>query len=200
LADRDAGIARLYLPLGDSRERLNPYLVSTNPSGGSKAIAVVVALDYADAHGVPAAANDLTVFDEVFGIPAANFTVIFGTGSPGICANGSKPPSGAGTGNDTEAALDIEWAHAMAPSAKLYLVEAASQNHPDILNAVTVAAACVEKSGGGQVSVSYANSEFSGENASDSTFTAPNVVYFFAAGFFVAPPSPGGRIRLPRRT
>ena len=38
-----------------------------------------------------------------------------------------------------EEALDIEWAHAMAPSAKIYLVEAASSSYSDLLTAVSVA-------------------------------------------------------------
>jgi hypothetical protein len=46
----------------------NPYLVSTNPKGGSHAIAIVGAGDYAAAHGVPAAASDLAVFYKVLGV------------------------------------------------------------------------------------------------------------------------------------
>ena len=39
-----------------------------------------------------------------------------------------------------EAALDIEWAHAMAPSAKIYLIEANSDSLMDLETAVRVAA------------------------------------------------------------
>jgi subtilase family serine protease len=144
----------------------NPYLVSTNPKGGSHAIAVVEAFDYSDAHGVAAAAHDLAVFDTVLGLPTANFSVIFGTGSPSAgCRNGSKPPP-AQNGWDVEAALDIEWAHAMAPSAKLYLVEANSNSSGDLLNAVGVATKCVQ--------MGWGFNKFSGENAFDSTFSGQN--------------------------
>jgi len=163
----------------------NPFKVTANPTGGSHAIAIVNPYDYADAHGVSAAANDLTAFDRMFGIAAANLTVIYGTGTPSEgCKNGAKPSPQPGSGWDLEASLGIEWAHAMAPSAKIYLVEANSNNLSDLLNAESVAAACVSAAGGGEVSNSWALSEFSGENANDSTFTEAKVVYFAAAGDF----------------
>ena len=156
----------------------NPYKVTANPKGGSHAIAVVDAYD-----DTRYAASDLAVFDSQFGIAHANFTVIYGTGDPKDgCKNGSKPPSAAGTGWDLEEALDVEWAHAFAPSAKLYLVEAKSNMTTDLLNAEKVAAACVQD---GQIANGWGLSEFSGENANDSVFTAKNIVYFAAAGDYV---------------
>ena len=59
-----------------------------------------------------------------------------------------------------EAALDIEWAHAMAPNAKIYLVEAASNSYADLLNAVSVANSLLKSAGGGEVSMSWGGSEF----------------------------------------
>ena len=44
-----------------------------------------------------------------------------------VYATGNKP-SGNGGWNQ-EAALDIEWAHAMAPTAKIVLVEAKSASY-----------------------------------------------------------------------
>jgi kumamolisin len=176
LVETPASLACAYR-LATVASGCNPYLVTANPKGGSNAIAVVDAYDYSSA------ASDLAVFDSVFGLAAAKFTVIYGTGSPSAgCKNGAKPTSASRTGWDIEAALDIEWAHAMAPSAKLYLVEANSSNSGDLLNAVGVATACIEANTKGQVSNSWGSAEFSGENASDSTFTGKNVVYFFAAG------------------
>jgi kumamolisin len=155
----------------------NPYKVAKNPTGGSHAIAIVDAYDY------PAAASDLKTFDSQFKIAAAKFSVIYGTGSPsGGCTSGAQPRSGAGSGWDLEAALDIEWAHAMAPSAKLYLVEANSNLITDLMNAVAVATKCVQANQEGQVSDSWGSTEFSGETAYDATFTGSAVVYFFAAG------------------
>jgi hypothetical protein len=207
LVETPASLACAYkLVTALAADGCNPFTVTAIPTGGSHAIAIVNPYDYAQSNGVSAAANDLNIFDHVFGIAAANFTVIYGTGSPSAgCKNGAKPQPQPGTGWDLQAALDIEWAHAMAPSAKLYLVEANSNNLSDLLNAESVAAACVSAAGGGQVSNSWALAEFSGENANDSTFTKANVVYSLPPAIFPAFRIPGwGRspawpIRPPRR-
>ena len=140
-----------------------------NPSGGAKAIAIVDAYDY------PTAFSDLQIFSAQFLLPApttANFQVVYATGTP------PKADSGWGL----EAALDIEWAHAMAPQAKIYLVEAASNAFTDLLTAVNVASNLVAKAGGGEVSMSWGGSEFSFERFYDGYFTKSGVVYFAAAG------------------
>src|ERR1022692_5314 len=83
-----------------------PISTSTNvPTGGVGAIAIVDAGDY------PTAASDLAAFSTQYGIPQADFTVTW----PGK----KKPPMYSDW--IVEEALDIEWAHAMAPKAKLYL-------------------------------------------------------------------------------
>jgi len=140
-----------------------------NPSGGARAIAIVDAYDY------PTAFSDLQIFSAQFGLPApttANFQVVYATGTP------PKADSGWGL----EAALDIEWAHAMAPHAKIYLVEAASNSYADLLSAVNVASNYVAQAGGGEVSMSWGGSEFSFERFYDGYFTKSGVVYFAAAG------------------
>ncbi|MGA7866788.1 MAG: S53 family peptidase [Stellaceae bacterium] len=147
----------------------NPNAVNVNPMGGSRAIAIV------DAYHYPTAASDLSLFSAQFGLPAptnANFQVVF--------ANNRQPPVNADW--NVEEALDIEWAHAMAPGAKIYLVEAASSNFTDLLKAVSVANSLVSKAGGGEVSMSWGGSEFSGETGYDSYFGQPGVAYFGAAG------------------
>jgi kumamolisin len=144
----------------------NPFQVTAVPSGGSHAIAIVEAYDDATA------APDLAHFSEQFGLPAANFQVVY--------ASGTKPPADSGWA--LEAALDIEWAHAMAPNAKIYLVEAASGSCNALFTAVTVASNLVAKSGGGEVSISWGSSEFASETTLDSYFTTPQVVYVASAG------------------
>ncbi len=78
-----------------------------------------------DAYGNPAMANDLAVFDQEFGIPAPpSFTVIC---PPGGCPNpsyGNKFGGGNPHGISSwliETALDVEYAHAMAPGANIVL-------------------------------------------------------------------------------
>ena len=140
-----------------------------NPSGGAKAIAIVDAYDY------PTAFSDLQMFSAQFGLPApttANFHVVHATGT--------LPK--ADSGWSLEAALDIEWAHAMAPQANIYLIESASNSFVDLLTAVNVASNLVAKAGGGEVSMSWGGSEFSFERFYDGYFAKSGVVYFAAAG------------------
>jgi subtilase family serine protease len=94
-----------------------------------------------------------------------------------VYAAGKQPRYNSGWSQ--EAALDIEWAHAMAPTAKIVLVEATSNSFSDLLKAVDVASAIP---GVREVSMSWGGSEFGGEIFYDSHFTAANVVYFAASG------------------
>jgi kumamolisin len=150
----------------------NPNSVTNEGTGGSKMIAIVDAYDYSDA------SSDLATYSTQFGLPpprAANFQVVYATGV--------QPPSATGTGWDLEEALDIEMAHSLAPKAKVVLVEAASSSNADMFTAVTVAAQMVQAAGGGEVSMSWGGSEFSGESAYDTYFSGyPNVVFYAASG------------------
>jgi kumamolisin len=161
----------------------NPNLTYLNPQGGRRGLAVV------DAYDNPNAFADLQTFSAQFGLAAispTSFIVVFappGGATPGSCAGAaSRPPSAKGTGWELEEALDIEWAHAMAPLATLFLVEAQSNSLADLLCAVSLASGLVHATGGGQVSMSFGGSEFPGELAYDAVFTAPSVVYFASAG------------------
>jgi subtilase family serine protease len=151
------------------------YSPALNPTGGSQTIAIVDAYDY------PTAASDLATFSSTFGLPPATFTRVYATGS--------RPRVNCGWAQET--ALDIEWAHAMAPNAKIVLVEAASSTNADLYKAVDVATSeviCGDTtcpgggSGQGEVSMSWGSKEFSSETSYDSHFTSPNVVYFAASG------------------
>jgi kumamolisin len=141
-------------------------------SGGGGVIAIVDAFDY------PTAENDLNVFSSQFGLAACTtnngcFKKVF--------ASGTVPRKNCGWAQ--EAALDIEWAHAMAPNAKIVLVEAASNSFADLFAAVDVATAQVQASGlPGQVSMSWGGSEFSSEASNDPHFQHNNVVYFASSG------------------
>jgi len=138
-----------------------------NPVGGAKAIAVVSAYDNPDAK------FDLDAFSQQFGLPAASFEQVY--------ANGQQPKNDPG-GWSLEEALAIEWAHGMAPKAKVYLVEATTNSFADLLQAESVASKLVAKAGGGEVADSWGASEFSGEQAYDKYFKTKGVVYFAASG------------------
>jgi subtilase family serine protease len=82
-----------------------------NDCGNGQTIAIV------DAFDDPNAASDLTTFNAQFGLPAC-------TKSNG-CFSQVNAQNGRTRGDPSwalEAALDIEWAHAMAPGAKILLV------------------------------------------------------------------------------
>ena len=139
------------------------------PTGGSAAIVIVDAYDY------PSAAADLTTFSNEFGIAAANFTKVY--------ASGRKPANGCRSGWQLEESLDIEWAHAMAPSAAIVLMEASSNSNSALYSAVTAANSYISSHGGkGEVSMSWGGGESSGETGSDHYFTQSGVVYFASSG------------------
>jgi len=163
----------------------NPDVATVNPHGGSKAIAVV------DAYNDPTAYADLSIFSSQFGVAPIhhrNFIVVhapFGGAAPGSCTSpppGPKPPVDPTGGWELEESLDIEYLHAMAPWATLYLVEAQSNSYSDLLCAVTVASNLMAAAGGGEVVMPWGSGEFSGETSIDPVFTTPTVVYFNAAG------------------
>ncbi len=149
----------------------NPQSVTTVAKGGSRAIAIV------DAYDFPTAAADLAAFSAQYGLPAvtsANFSVVYASGTQPIA-----DPSG---GWGLEAALDIEMAHALAPGARVILVEAASNSYADLFAAEQVAAQLVSAAGGGEVSNSWSGGEFSGELDVAPAFSGTNVVFFASAG------------------
>jgi kumamolisin len=156
-----------------------------NPSGGSETIAIVDAYDY------PTAYTDLATFSQQFNLPQLPqcSSTITTNCFQKVYAAGSKPKANCGWAQ--EASLDIEWAHAMAPNARIVLVEAASNSNSNLYQAVDVATSEVIcgstrcPSGGtgtGEVSMSWGSSEFSGEHSYDSHFASSKVVYFASSG------------------
>jgi kumamolisin len=148
----------------------NPNVTDMNPTGGGGIRAIV------DAFDDPNAGDDLNTFSAQFGLPPANFSVVYAT------AGGAPPPQDPTGGWELEESLDIEWSHALAPNAKIVLVEATSNSNTDLLTAVQVASELVASRGGGEISMSWGGPEFQGEQAYDALFTAPKVVYFASTG------------------
>jgi subtilase family serine protease len=143
-----------------------------HPTGGWGAIALV------DAYDNPDAGYDLAYFSRYFDLPPANFTKVYAVGNRSC----DIPPP-----NNTwavEEALDIEWAHAMAPAAKIYLVEACSSADADLFYAEQVATDLVSAAGGGDISNSWGRSEFPEEATWDRYFYMgwSPITYFAASG------------------
>lgn len=168
LFETPASIACVYQLVEVRVRGCNPNLTTTNPTGGNHAIALV------DAYDDPTAESDLAAFSAQFDLPTAKFTVVY--------ANGTQPGQDPTGGWEIEEALDVEWAHAMAPEAKIFLVEAKNNNLTNLFNAVKLASGLVAAAGGGEVSMSWGSEEFASEANSDSTFTTPKVVYVASTG------------------
>jgi hypothetical protein len=136
--------------------------------GAGQTIAIV------DAYDQPNLANNLAVFDSTYGIaPPPSFIKVNQIGG------NTLPPAVASWG--LEESLDVEWAHAIAPAAKIVLVEAGSASSTDLLTAVNYAR---NLPGVSAVSMSFGGGEWSGEAATDSFFTTPaghNGVTFIAS-------------------
>ncbi len=110
-------------------------------------------------------ASDLHQFDIQFGLPepAGFFTKVSETG-------GTNYPTG-DPGWGTEIALDVEWSHAIAPGAKIVLIEANSPTDADLFNAA--AAWARDSSGAEVVSMSFGGGEYSGDTSIDPIFHSP---------------------------
>ena len=85
-----------------------------------------------DAYGSPTALADVNTFSSVMGLPAMNsksFQVVYSDGPP------------ASTNNDwaVETTLDVEWAHALAPDAKIVLLVAPSEDNAELAYAIQYA-------------------------------------------------------------
>ena len=167
-----ASLACVYKTIGFQTPGCKIATSNMDPSGGYGVIAIVDAFDY------PTAENDLNVFSGQFSLPACTTA----NGCFRKAFVGARKPR-ADCGWAQEAALDIEWAHAMAPRATLILVEAQSNSWTDLLAAVDLASSLVTANGGtGQVSMSWGGSEFSTETGFDSHFRSNGVVYFASSG------------------
>ena len=144
-------------------------------SGNGSGIVAIV-----DAFDDPSALNDFNTYSANYGLPlegssdpTASTNMVFQV----VYASGNQPPRDSG-GWEFEEALDIEMAHAMAPGAKIILVEADTNDWASMLAAVDKAVALGAK----QVSMSWIGSEFSGEKAYDTHFSARGVTFFAASG------------------
>jgi subtilase family serine protease len=102
-----------YTP-SDIEEMYNTTsLLNEGVNGSGITIAIV------DAYGDPYIQQELNYFSSYYGIPTTNITII-NVGSP------INYTMGILTGWNIEIALDVEWAHAMAPGANIELYVAAN--------------------------------------------------------------------------
>lgn len=103
-------------------------LINKGITGKGRTIVII------DAFQNPLMQQDLDAFDAAFGLPAADFTQVAPDGLTPFDPNDDNQVGWAG-----EIALDVQWAHAIAPAAKIDLVLAKSNDDVDILSATEYA-------------------------------------------------------------
>jgi hypothetical protein len=151
-------------------------------TGAGQTIAIV------DAYNDPNVAAEVAAFSRQFSLPQFNVP-----GGPALKVTSQTGSVTALPLNDAdwavEIALDVEWAHAIAPRANILLVEANSDNFPDLLLAVNRAKV---QAGVSVISMSWGGSEFSAETNWDSAFlprrTSPGETFVAASGDEGSPP------------
>lgn len=83
------------------------------------------------------------------------------------------------SGWSQEASLDVQWAHAIAPDAKILLVESVNEYSPNLFAAIQYATSRPDVS---VVSMSWGTNEVHTETANDAYFSNPNIAFFAASG------------------
>ena len=130
-------------------------------TGGTGTIAII------DAYDDPNIQTDLNTFSNQYHLPTANF-------EKHLMAPRVKNDAGWAL----EESLDTQWAHAIAPNAKILLVVAKSASGNDLMAAVDYAR---NRQDVVAISMSWGGSEFLGESSYDPHFISPYGAAFFAS-------------------
>jgi hypothetical protein len=151
---------------------------SVPADGQGQTIAII------DAFDDPNLSGDLNVFDTQFGLPAPpSLSVVNQTGGTILP---SVDPDWA-----SETALDVEWAHAIAPGASILVVETDTDDTDDLMAGVNYArgapgVSVVSLSWGGSEFVNFGGSESESQLKFDADFATPpgheGVTFVAAAG------------------
>ena len=166
------------------------YNIPEGWTGAGRSIAIV------DAYGSPTIEQDLATFNEAFGLPAADLHIYYPNGRPAsLTAHKGQPLAWAG-----EATLDVEWAHAIAPAARINLI-VAPNNYGNAMNVAVRYA--VDNNLGDVLSMSYGapesaiagqgnNLQLKQSHDNFAAATAKGVSLFASAGDFGA--TDGGKV------
>jgi subtilase family serine protease len=142
---RSASLTTVGIPPYTPNEIRQAYsftnLYSLGINGTGTRIAIV------DAYGSSSLSSDLTSFDSLTGLPAATVNSYFPDGVPRQSNSGWA----------LETSLDVEWSHAMAPSATIDLVVAVSSSIGSIYDAILFVANSLPNDN--VVSMSFGQSE-----------------------------------------
>jgi subtilase family serine protease len=137
----------------------------------------------------PTLNSDLAGFDSKYGLSAPNLEIV------GV--DGNQNPVTVGTDHAHEISLDIEWAHAIAPGAKILVVDASEGpagmvTYATQAAAVPAAASEAAKLGANVVSMSYGflgTAKLTNLRSYNVDFSAQTTVFCAAAGDFFDMPN-----------
>jgi subtilase family serine protease len=131
-------------------------------TGARQNIATIVAF------GSPTVEKDLRIFSRRFGLPPAKLKIHFPQGQPAQVDPGWA----------LETAIDVQWAHALAPFATIHLVVAKDDTIGNLLGAVDFATSLDAQ----VVSMSWGDEENNVQPLLDFHFQHPGTVYVAASG------------------
>ncbi len=163
----------------------------TTGDGTGQTIAIIDGFDdpgLVDSTAPNFSSSDLAQFDKAFGLPnPPSFTKYnqYGqtTNLPGTGPNSPGPSS-----YQIEEALDVEWAHVIAPGASIDLIECSTNSTPAYYTGAMTAATLP---GVSVVSMSFTAAEWNGETAYDDDFTTPSghqgVTFLASTGDYGSP-------------
>ncbi len=193
-----ASTATVYTPAQIRAAYGLPALASTTSSVTSAQAAQWGAgqtIYLVDAQSDPNVAAELASFDSKFGLPGCTVAAIATAASLPLSAAPTtgctlsvvySTPSAAMTttapaydsGWAIEIALDVQWAHATAPYARIILIEAPDTSTTSLSAAVQLA----NKMGPGVVSQSFGAPEGGWTSSLDANYSVANMTYLAAAG------------------
>ena len=116
--------------------------------------------------------SDLAVFNTQYGLPPCTTA----NGCFKKVYSGSKPLRS--PANSIEISIDVSWSHAIAPAAKIVLVEAPGATDSALLHAIDVAV----QNGANIVSMSWGGTESSTDLTYESHFQAAGVAFVASSG------------------
>jgi subtilase family serine protease len=156
-----------YFPADITRAYATTYIANGN-GGAGRTIGIV------DAFHSPNVEADLHSFSVQFSLPDCTvasgcLTIVNQVGGP--------PRAAYNAGWNVETNLDVQWAHAMAPNARILLVEGDTNSFANLGAAVTYARLNADV-----VSNSYGANEFAGESTLDGFYSGSPVPILFSSG------------------
>jgi hypothetical protein len=152
-------------PSGYSPSQIRAAYGLPSSGGAGTTIAII------DAYNTTTIWNDLTVFSTNFSLPlptASNFEIYNMSTNIGTNSKWAE-----------ETCLDVEWAHAIAPEAKILLVEAIDNSNSNLLSAIDYA---TSQPGVVAVSMSWGSNEAWYSKNYDSHFNKPGIIFFASSG------------------